>query len=192
MALDAENKQFLAQHGWAKDYKAIIQNEIAALRAAGKPVPSLDLVLAVITQESGGQAWAVRFEPKFKTWLEGQLAKDPSKFKKFTPSISRDTEIMLRATSFGPMQLLGQTLRELGCTVGFLTEVCKPELGIAYGIRFLSKLMTRHSAENDVIASYNAGSPRKNVLGKYSNQEYVDSVNALRVKWKYIIEKGWL
>lgn len=131
------------------------------------------LVKAIIEQESNGCPWAARFEPAF---LDRYVAPRPAVFG----AVSIGTERMLRATSFGPMQLMGQVARELGYKEPFLTKLCMPEEGIEYGCKKLASLMAKYSNTSDAIAAYNAGSPRRMKTGEYVNQAYVDSVEA---KW---------
>ena len=84
-----------------------------------------------------------------------------------------DTELIAQKTSWGLMQVMGTVARELGHR-GWLSELCEPERGIYYGCLHLKKLMDRHGNLSDTVAAYNAGSPRRDVNGKYVNQEYVD------------------
>ncbi len=76
------------------------------------------------------------------------------------------------------MQILGQTAREIGFDGTFLTELCDPEIGLEWGCRYLGILFDRHGDEgvDAVVASYNAGSPRKNAGGTYVNQAYVEKI----------------
>lgn len=194
MASDIEIKQFLTGNPWAAQYKPIIADCLAEFKASSpdKSAPSMATVLAVISQESGGSPWATRFEPAFAKWLQSQISKDPKKFKTYGRAISKATEMMLRSTSFGLMQLMGQTMRELGYDKQYLTAGCDARENIYLGVKFLCKLLARHGDEDSALASYNAGSPRRAANGKFVNQEYVDSVKAFKAKWGYIVDKGWI
>lgn len=147
--------------------------EIAERKAKQYGLPAT-LVKAIVEQESGGNPWAVRFEPNF---LHYYVETTPTRFG----PVSLETERMHRATSFGLCQVLGQVARELGFQGVFLTELCNPEVGIEYGCKKLAQLQKRYGVLEDVISGYNAGSPRKDSDGKYSNQAYVASV-LLRMK----------
>ena len=99
------------------------------------------LVCAVIEQESGGDQWALRFEPQFY-------------FHYVMPLKLLDmTEATARAFSWGVMQVMGQTAREAG--FGFddsnpktktspvisLAALCDPANGIEVGCTVLANKM---------------------------------------------------
>ena len=194
MASTDEYKQFLTTNGWVNTHIAVIKQVMDEYKAKnpGKACPSLGFVLATITQESGGQTWAVRYEPNFFKWLTGRITEEPSILKVFGNSISRATEVKLRSSSFGLMQVMGQTLRELGFTGQYLNEACDPRIGLAFGIKYLARLLDKYKDERAAMAAFNAGSPRKDASGKYFNQEYVDGVSKFKEKWDFIIDKGWI
>lgn len=125
------------------------------------------LILAIIWQESKGETWAFRFEPKFS------YRYTPSVFAK-NLGISLDTEIMAQMTSWGLMQVMGCVARECGFD-SHLPKLLIPEIGLEYGVKKLSKLLKKYSTVQDVIAAYNGGSPIV-INGQYRNQHYVDSV----------------
>lgn len=143
---------------------------LLAETAAAKYALPVELVKAIIEQESGGNPWATRFEPDF---LVRYVSMNPQTFS----VASMATERQLRATSFGLMQVMGQVARERGFIGPFLTELCDPAVGIEYGCHVLIKLMARYPNDiNDVISAYNAGSANKYPSGMYHNQDYVNSV----------------
>lgn len=146
---------------------------LIAKAAANKHGIPLGLVKALCQQESGNNPWATRYEPAF---LKRYVHAKPERFG----PISVETERQLRATSFGLMQIMGQVAREQGYQGVFLTELCDPAMGLEYSCRLLGKLLKKYAVVDDAIASYNAGSPRKNGDGVYVNQEYVTSV---KTKW---------
>jgi soluble lytic murein transglycosylase-like protein len=121
---------------------------------------SSSLVCAVCEQESGKrnavipaglEDWdpnATRFEPAFETRY----------IKPANPSMP-STEDLTLAMSFGFMQVMGQTARELGYTGRFLTGLCDPETGLEFGCRKLARCMAE--VNNDPPAAllrYNGGS----------------------------------
>ena len=143
--------------------------EIAA-RNHDLPVP---LVKAVVEVESEFNPWAVRYEHAFfSRYIAGKDIVRPR------APCSRATEERLVACSFGLMQILGQTAREIGFDGTFLTELCIPEAGLKWGCRYLGILFDRHGDDglDAVVAAYNAGSPRKNASGEYVNQAYVEKI----------------
>jgi soluble lytic murein transglycosylase-like protein len=124
---------------------------IALARAAAEK-HRLDpaLVCALCHQESSWKPWAVRYEPEF---FERYI----SHMKGVSP-----TEMQLRATSFGVMQILGQTAREFGFDGDFLTELLDPVIGLEYGCRKLQRAMDR--ANDGVIEGlllYNGGGDKQ-------------------------------
>lgn len=72
----------------------------AAAKRHGLPLP---LVYAIIHTESGGNPWAIRYEPAF---YERYIAPKPVKPR---PPCSEQTESRLLACSFGLMQIMGAT-----------------------------------------------------------------------------------
>jgi soluble lytic murein transglycosylase-like protein len=80
--------------------------------------------------------------------------------------------------SWGVMQVMGGLARDLGYQ-GHLPNLCDPNLNINYATLYIQRLRRRWPEESDVIAAYNAGSPRKRASGMYENQRYVDKVTGL-------------
>lgn len=134
------------------------------------------LVKAFVDVESGGNPWAVRYEPKF---FEKYV-----KNAQITPKspCSEATERSLRAHSFGLMQIMGQTAREVGFEGVFLTELLDPATNLDLCCRYLYQLVGRYFDKyswSGVIAAYNAGSVRYQPGTKvFANQLYVDKVSA--------------
>jgi len=105
------------------------------------------LVCAVVEQESNWDTWAARYEPAFYD-------------RYIRPLIDRGevktaTEGILRSTSFGLMQVMGQTAREHGFLGRWLTQLCDPPIGIDMGCRVL-----KDKIKTDVwhgLQAYNGG-----------------------------------
>jgi soluble lytic murein transglycosylase-like protein len=147
-------------------------NDLITAAAARYNLPE-SLIAAIIQIESGGNPAAIRYEPDFFTTYIV-----PCKIKLISPC-SKITEQRARAMSWGLMQVMGQVARERGFTGPFLSELCTPSVGIEYGCLHLRHLADRYLAEHGwpgVIASYNAGSPRKDGTGSFVNQNYVNHV----------------
>jgi soluble lytic murein transglycosylase-like protein len=105
------------------------------------------LVCAVCHHESGGWfPYAIRYEPAFyDRYVESQ-------------KLITTTEKSLRAHSFGLMQIMGQTARELGFMGDYLTELCEPAIGIEYGCRKLKRCLDKHKGVfHDALLEYNGG-----------------------------------
>lgn len=124
-----------------------ISNEYIALIKAKAATLGLDpaLACAIAEQESGGNPWAVRYEPAFYQRYEDA--------QKLTP-----TEKTTRAISWGLFQLMGENARELGYK-GDLAALCDPETGVAWGLLLFTKKLAL--AKNDVTKAllfWNGGS----------------------------------
>lgn len=121
--------------------------DLVALAKTAAQRHSLDpaLVCAVCDHESAGwSTWAVRYEPAFeKRW-------DP------TAGIS-PTEHYGRAFSYGLMQIMGETARELGFAGKYLTELCDPETGVEFGCRKLAKCVASCGDVEAALLRYNGG-----------------------------------
>lgn len=126
------------------------------------------LVGAIIRQESNNNPYAIRFEPKYKWILTTEY------FARKNGS-SQDTEINGQKTSWGPMQIMGAVARELGFWAWF-PQLCSNDVGVHFGCAKLSQLFARFKILDEVIASYNAGSPLRDKTGNFINQVYVDRV----------------
>jgi len=146
----------------------------AAAKRHGLPPP---LVYAIIETESGGNPWAIRYEPAF---YEKYIAPAPIKGR---GTCSAQTEARMQATSWGLMQLMGATARETGFDGVFLSQLCDPKVGIEWGCTYLANLVQRYASRyrwEGVVAAYNAGSPKKTKTGLWVNQSYVDKIRAAR------------
>ena len=134
------------------------------------------LVRSVVAVESGGNAWAIRYEPAF---FERYVKPDAS-VRPVSPC-SAETEKRARATSWGLMQVMGATARGLGFEGAYLSQLCDPATGLDLGCKLLARLRDKHKAAHGwagVVAAYNAGSPRKDGQGRFVNQAYVDKIAA--------------
>lgn len=143
------------------------------------------LIAAHCEVESEWQVFAIRFEPAF---LTRYVSPRP---RVFARSVSIETERMQRATSWGVMQVMGQTARELGAQQPFLSELSRAEVGIRFGCLYLARCRDAHFKQfgwDGVIAAYNAGTPRRVTGGQFANQGYVDKVNAAREKIERAIQ----
>jgi soluble lytic murein transglycosylase-like protein len=118
---------------------------VARATAKAHALPE-DLVCAVCEHESNWQPWAFKPEPAFE--------------KRYVDPIPRLAleENWGRSMSWGLMQIMGQTARELGFKYEYLSELCDPPVGIEYGCRKLERAMRLHP--DDVRAAllvYNGG-----------------------------------
>lgn len=129
---------------------------------------ALDMVLAIMEVESSFNPKVLRYEKNFKYFTT------PENFAKKL-GITVETEINCQKTSYGLMQLMGGTARELKFQ-GYLTDLLNPAVNIIWGTDFLQKLCRTYLRDPDRVAAYNAGSVRKKPDGSYENQEYVSKI----------------
>lgn len=124
------------------------QLQAAARQAAQAHGLDPALVMAVCHHESGNwNTWAVRYEPAFHQQYIASM-------KGLT-----STEMQLRATSFGLMQVMGQTAREQGFDEKYLTALCDPTFGLEQGCVKLAKCLARKDGNvQEALLMYNGGS----------------------------------
>jgi len=165
----------------------------AAAKAHAVPA---QLLRAVVQVESGANPARWRFEPHYRYLVNAstgrpfrRLSRDerssespPQDFLAMPASgQSRATEWIGQQCSWGPGQIMGAVAREHGFTGNFL-ELCTWGVGMDYAAMYLGVLYRRfvrsrpNRSWTDVIAAYNAGSPRLRRDGGYENQGYVDKV----------------
>lgn len=149
------------------------KDEIIAIVRTVAPKHSLDpsLILAIIEQESGFDTFAYRYEKGFfKNYIEGMDDEELATF----PPCSRPTEAIMRATSWGLMQVMGQVARERGFRGPFLSSLCDPLVGIEYGCKhFAAILASRNGDINAALQRWNGG----------GNPNYDDEVLARQSKY---------
>ena len=146
----------------------------------GQTLLSPTLVLAIILAESSGNPWACRYEPSFFSWLVKRIKDQTIRYSK---GITRQTEETSRATSFGLMQVMGQTAREIGFKGDFLTQLCDPEINVTYGVKYLVSRMKLYHKKEEYIAAYNSGKPKySKVTGRLINESYVVKVHEYQRK----------
>lgn len=103
----------------------------------------------------------------------------------YNPSAFRQ-EPHLKDASWGLMQILLSTAKWITKNPDLTASaLMQPEFNVYTGTKYLSYLLGKYPSIKDVIAAYNAGSPRHNKDGTYVNQAYVDK----SYKW-YLIYKG--
>lgn len=124
------------------------------------------LMLAWVAQESSWDPFAVRFEPAFfRRYVKPHLA---------DPIIRR--EAVERATSFGLLQLMGQTAREIGFTRP-LADLWEPELNLYWCCKYLLEDRRRRTDGTwaGALAAYNGGLGG-NTRPPYRRQPYIDKI----------------
>lgn len=129
----------------------LIRNQ--ALRYGLDPL----LIAAVIEQESKGNIYATRYEPKFfQKYIQPKNRQDlPGYIPDSLPTL--DTERRLRSMSFGLMQVMGETMRERGFDADYLTELFDPETNLEWGCGFLKHLIEKHGDAKSALLAWNGG-----------------------------------
>lgn len=139
----------MANTGISPDLESLIA---AAATKHGLP---LVLVRAMVLHESvGGITCAARYEPSFYERYE----------KDSTPSFRPDgcsieTERIQRSTSWGLMQVMGETARCNGFR-GWFAELCVPEVGLEWGCLYVRRLADKYLEGHDwprIMRAYNGG-----------------------------------
>jgi soluble lytic murein transglycosylase-like protein len=146
------------------------QETIEAIKEAAK-AEGIDpeLYLAICTVESSLNPVAVRFEPHYKWTVHP--ADWATRFH-----VSAATEEALQKFSYGASQIMGAVMREYGYGKHLALWIADLKAPIQMGAKHLKKFLIRHGQEDEAVASYNAGSPRRTAGGMFVNQGYVDKV----------------
>ncbi len=133
------------------------------------------LIRAIIRKESSWNPWAFRVERGFwsrylagiKNIFWGTKEKD-ERWLTYPDIVS---------ASYGLMQVMLTTAMELGFRFQYPFELFDPANNIKFGCLLLKKSYERYGNWLDAISAYNQGNNRKDLSGKYVNQDYVDKVN---------------
>lgn len=158
--------QSRAKPSWARKLPLSLIRRLSAQMALDP-----ELITAVVMAESGGDAFAIRHEPKWKYFCKPEQFADAL-------GILPETEMTNQATSWGLMQVMGSVARELGYRDS-LPGLQRPELGLAYGCKKLTYCLKRENGDFEAaLARYNGGSPRRDEFGELEDQlqRYVTTV----------------
>lgn len=143
-------------------------------QAAKQTGLSAELLAAVIHQESGGNPFAIRYEPNFlKKYLSDKTRKTIGGY--VPVKCSWETEVFLRANSLGCLQLMGQVARERGFQGEFLAELLDPATNLKWGSEFLQTLLHKHDTTEAALLRWNGGGDKdyaKKVLGHINSGAY--------------------
>jgi soluble lytic murein transglycosylase-like protein len=138
------------------------------------------LLAAFIQEESQFDPFAIRTEPSYlKKQKVIAQARAFSRAHNYIPTFH--TELVLRSSSIGLMQPLGQVAREQGFIKPYLTELIKPYASLDEGAKHLLSKMKRYGRDTlSAISAYNQGNNRKK-RGVFENARYVYRV---AVAWR--------
>lgn len=128
-------------------------------------------IRSIIQQESQGNTYALRYEPKYPYLFQ------PKVFAQHA-LISQATEETSQRFSWGLGQIMGALAREQGHT-GFMGELFIPETNLKHLCIRINDLKIISREKDDIFSMYNGGpgALKRKVNGAYPNQAYVDSVN---------------
>lgn len=129
-----------------------------------------DLIESCVIHESSGNPQATRYEPAFyNNYIQPMVSKGI-----VTPEEGKN-----RATSWGLMQIMGETAREYGFK-GEFVDLFDPATGLQWALLYFKHQLTRYKdqGEDYAIAAYNAGSAKLDG-NKFRNQVYVDRTREL-------------
>lgn len=114
------------------------------------------LIAAVIHVESSGCQWAGRYEQAFYSQYI-----HPRPFEMLPghrpTRVTNATEKRWRATSWGCMQIMGETARENGYEREHLSELCDPAINIELGARILRKFIDNTDTLDKALLRWNGG-----------------------------------
>lgn len=116
------------------------QDELIDLARTTALAHSLDraLVCAICEQESKWHPWSYRFERAFFAKYVAPL---------YTKGIISASEAYARAFSWGLMQVMGETAREMGFAADYESELCDPAVGLDWGCIVLTKKLQKAGGE---------------------------------------------
>jgi hypothetical protein len=141
--------------------KTPLRPEILALADTASKKHLLDFwtLVSQIEKESSGNPLALRLEPTYR-W--------------FYPRGSRPTgeEFEFQRTSWGLLQIMGATARELGYTVAAQKWPASPlrddwATALDLGCRYLTRQLRRYGNIRDALSAYNAGHATPDNFGAY-------------------------
>lgn len=120
-----------------------------------------DVIAAIIIQESNGDTFAIRYEGSFyQALLANKKRSELSGFVPY-PTPTLETEKRARATSWGLMQVMGDTARWCAKhSSNYLSSLCEPDIGVHAGCATLSYYLSKERGDyHRALSRYNAGRP---------------------------------
>ncbi|HYM21444.1 MAG TPA: transglycosylase SLT domain-containing protein [Candidatus Kapabacteria bacterium] len=138
------------------------------------------LVAAFVQEESEFEPFAIRTEPSYLR-KKKVIAAARLWCRRHRGLPSAQTELVLRASSLGLMQPMGELAREQGFDAAYLSELLAPNNSLGEGAKYLAKLLKRYPHDTlSAISAYNQGTPRRR--GRtFENARYVYRV---AVAWR--------
>lgn len=130
-----------------------------------------EFLTAIVIGESGGDRFAVRYEPLYRWVYKVKEHADDNR-------VTETTERMLQMTSWGLCQVMGAVARELGIR-GPMFGMLDPAVNLKVAAKLLQRLKNKYDRNEDLYSAYNAGSVIKTAQGEYVNQLYVSKAMSL-------------
>lgn len=143
-------------------------SKLMAMAGRAAETEGLDpaVVCAVVEQESGWNTWALRYEPLFFAKYVAPL---------YTNNKVGATEAYARGFSWGLMQVMGQTAREMGLNSLHLSTLCDPAVGLATGCKILRRKLDAAGGDlHKALLAWNGG----------GNPDYADEVVARVARYR--------
>lgn len=131
-----------------------------------------------------GNEWGLCPNAVMFGWIEQESSWDPEAIREepafYRRYIEEDhagrREAWSLAMSWGILQVMGSTAREMGFEGRYLSALCQPALGLYFGVKYLRHQMERgDGTHSQGLAAYNGGLGG-NRTAPYRRQEYVDDV----------------
>lgn len=125
--------------------------------ASTYPRVGLSMLTGIILVESGGWTFARRYEPGF--YRRYFLLRPKKKLVGHIPeTVNLTTEIHDRCTSWGLMQIMGETARETGYQGEHFIELClRPAVCLDIGCQFLTERIEDSISLDKALLAYNGG-----------------------------------
>jgi hypothetical protein len=118
------------------------------------------IICGICEQESSWLPWLNRYEPDFEArprYAPVIRANDIEFLKTIHYTMTVATEMKNRCTSWGLMQVMGQSAREIGYS-DFIPALCEPAIGIEWGCRlFEVKLQHAQGSIVQALQLWNGG-----------------------------------
>jgi soluble lytic murein transglycosylase-like protein len=146
----------------------LFDSKLMAMARRAADTEGLDpaVVCAVVEQESNWNTWAMRYEPLFFAKYVAPL---------YTNNKVGATEAHARGFSWGLMQVMGQTAREMGVNSLHLSTLCDPAVGLAVGCKVLRKKLEGVGGDlRKGLLAWNGG----------GNPDYADEVMGRMSKYR--------
>ncbi len=143
------------------------------------------LITAIVQKESSGNQWAWNPEPRYR-YLWDVRTNQPFRTLTLTERASGtppldfhahrgdpDQEWWGQRASWGLMQVMGATARELGFAGDYIPQILHPETNLALGCKLMSQLLGWAKDTRRALAAYNAG---RGGVDSLQGQNYATSV----------------